>query len=413
MLKRLTTISAAGAALFLLSASAARAVDTVGGLGSAYEITMPGETLIDLTRGAQADGSYSTATVFWTGGNGQPCPSAFMLKFYRPDLSGTNLGFLDKRGPFDAQDGLIDVALSPPVDLLEGDYVAITELKGGACGGVALTTGGGNATDSFPGDSGNDDLTVCDPLSILIPQVIGVIARTTGTSDRGGVVLGAGSVAGAQGSNFKTSMQLVNPGLETIQGRLIFHPQGQPGTQNDPSLAYQIGPTQTLAFADVVAAIGTNGLGSIDVSVDSSYAPLVLTRIFNDGGAAGTTGFSEPMVRPGSDFVVDSGHSAWLVAPADFTKFRMNIGVRSLTEGASLTINVYNADGAFLGSAQKSYAADTFDLEPVASYLGALAPPANGLVEVVVTSGKAILAGITVDNISNDTAVQFGTRNHF
>jgi hypothetical protein len=51
--------------------------------------------------------------------------------------------------------------------------------------------------------------------------------------------------------------------------------------------------------------------------------------------------------------------------------------------------------------------------EAVANYLGALSPPANGLIEVQVTAGRAIVAGITVDNTTNDTALQFGTRNHF
>jgi hypothetical protein len=375
---------------------------------------MSGMTFIDLNRGATDSGDYSTATVFWEGGSGGACPGSFMLRFYRPLIDGITLLFLDERGPFTSENGLIDVNLSPAVSLLQGDLVAITELGADACGGVALTTGGGNATLSFPGDSGASDVTLCDqPLAVLVPQTIGVIARSTGTAVRGGVVLGAGSGQGAQNSNFRTSMQLANPGLETIQGRLIFHAQGRAGSPNDPSLAYSIGPAQTLAFADVVASIGVNGIGSVDVSVDSSYAPLVIARIFNDGGAAGTAGFSEPMVRPEDNFVINTNHSAWLIAPADFTKFRMNIGVRSLVEGASLTIRVFSADGTLLGSVVKNYPPDEFDLQSASVYLAPIALPANGLIQVQVTSGRAIVAGVTVDNISNDTSLQLGTRNHF
>ena len=399
---------------FVAAAGVARArIDSVGGLGSAFETTMSGMTFVDLNRGATDSGDYSTATVFWERGSGAACPGSFMLRFYRPLINGTTLLFLDERGPFTSTNGLIDVNLSPPVSLLQGDLVGITELGANTCGGVALITGGGNPTLSIPGDSGESDVTVCDTLAVLIPQTIGVIARSMGTTVRGGVVLGAGSGQGAQNSNFRTSMQMANPGLETIQGHLIFHAQGTAGSPNDPSLAYSIAPAHTLAFADVVAAIGVNGIGSIDVSVDSSYAPLVIARIFNDGGAAGTDGFSEPMVRPGDDFVIDTNQSAWLIAPADFTKFRMNIGVRSLAEGASLKIRVFAGDGTILGTVVKNYPPDEFDLQSASSYLAPIALPANGLIQVQVASGRAIVGGVTVDNITNDTSLQLGTRNHF
>ena len=417
MSRSFSTITALAAAVLVLSIAApVQAVDSTGGLGSTLGQTISGMTFIDLVRGATGSGTFSQATVIWENGPSLPSSACqFVLKFYRPDASGTKLHYLDETEPIDAASGgVTNVTLTSPVTLLKGDVVGITELGAGPCGGVSLATGGGNATLSFPGDSGTSDVTLCDqPGAEIIPQTFDVIVRTSGTTERAGVVLVGGSVQGAQGSNFKTSMQLVNPGTETIEGFLVFHRQGQPGSPNDPSSSYLIPPQQTVSYADAVATIGGNGVGSIDVMADSTYAPLVLTRIYNDAGSSGTTGVAEAMVRPGDNNVIETNQSAWLVAPADPAKFRMNVAVRSLLEGASLTILVFGPDGTPLGSTTKSYPPDEFDLESVGGYLGSLAPPANGLIEVQVTAGRAIVAGITVDNTTNDTALQLGTRNHF
>ncbi len=144
----------------------------------------------------------------------------------------------------------------------------------------------------------------------------------------------------------------------------------------------------------------------------SSYAPLVVTRIFNDGGAAGTAGFSEPMVRPGDEFIIEAPRTAFLVAPSDFTKSRMNIAVRALSEGATLEFKVIDSNGTFVGFDK--------DLRGGRIRPGLDDVPApgrtignNDTIQVKVTAGRAIVGGVSVDNKTNDTSLQLGTRTHF
>lgn len=413
---RASAISAAALLAFLALAatSAGQTVATVGGLGSSVEFSATSSTFIDLVRSATATGTYSSATVFW-GGASSSCSGSgsFMLKFYRKDGS-TALNFIAERGPFSAPGGLVDVTLSPPVSLNAGDVVGITELGSDNCGGVQMITGGAEQTLQFDGDSGTASISLCDQQdSHLLSQTIAVLVRGEGTLNRAGIVLGAGSVQGAAGSNFKTSMQLVNPGNQTIQFQLVFHPAGHAASANDPTKFVVVGPNQDVGYPDIVAAIGTNGLGSIDVLAKSSYAPLVVTRIFNDGGASGTAGFSEPMVRPGDEFIIESPRTAVLVAPNDFSEFRMNIAVRALSEGATLKFNLVDSNGTFITSSTKTYGADEFDLDPTSAIFPGIGIGINDTIVAQVTAGRAIIGGVVVDNKTNDTSLQLGTRTHF
>jgi len=397
--------------LSLARASAGAPVPTVGGLGSAVAYSATSSTFIDLVRSASATATYSSATVYW--GGGSSCSGSFMLKFYRKDGS-TNLNFIDERGPFSAPGGLADVTLSPPVALNAGDLVGITELGGDNCGAVQMILGGAEQTLQFDGDSGTASISLCDQQdSHLIPETIAVLVRGTGALNRAGIVLGVGSVQGAAGSNFKTSMQLVNPGSQTIDCDLVFHPAGRAASANDPVKGVEIGPGQDIGYPDIVATIGGSGLGSIDVLASSSYAPLVVTRIFNDGGAAGTAGFSEPMVRPGDEFIIESPRTAFLVAPSNFAKTRMNIAVRALSDGATLVFNVINSNGEFAGSATKTYQPDEFDLDSTTTLLPGVPIGNDFTIRVQVTAGKAIVGGVSVDNTTNDTSLQLATRTHF
>ena len=396
------------------SRTPAATVNVVGGLGSATVFSESDMTFVDISRSATGTDTYSTATVYWAGGSSN-CAGSFMLKFYHPDpATGESLTYLDERGPFNASPGLEEYNLSPAVSLSKGDLVGITELSSGDCGAVELLVGGGNETLAFIGDSGTSNITLCDQsLASLIPQSIGVLVRSTGTENRAGVVLGAGSAQGAAGSNFKTSMQLSDPGSVSIRGRLVFHALGQAGQSTDPSLPYTLNSGQVLSFPDIVSAIGGSGLGSIDVIADSSYAPLVVTRIFNDGGAAGTAGFSEPLVRLNDQYVINSGDSAFLLAPSDFSKFRMNVAIRSLADGATVELTVLSPNGPTIADITKTYPPDEFDLESTAQLFPGVSIPANALLRVRVSAGRAVVGGVTVDNTTNDTGLQLGTRTHF
>ncbi|MGH9443261.1 MAG: hypothetical protein ACRD16_13415, partial [Thermoanaerobaculia bacterium] len=128
---------------------------------------------------------------------------------------------------------------------------------------------------------------------------------------------------------------------------------------------------------------------------------------------AGTAGFSEPMVRPGDEFVIETNRSVVLVAPNDFSEFRMNIAVRALSEGATLSFKLTDSNGTFIASSTKTYGADEFDLDAASAIFPGIGLGNNDTVVVQVTAGRAIIGGVVVDNKTNDTSLQLGTRTHF
>jgi|GEM_PF-958312 len=142
----------------------------------------------------------------------------------------------------------------------------------------------------------------------------------------------AGSTRGLNNADFKTSLRL-GPASSSQGGKIIFHPAGQAGSENDPSITYRLENGGTVQYDDIVAAIGQSGIGSIDIISTlppaSSYPQLeelpVEVRVFNQTPTQTFGGF-ESAVQGADAF-----------RPADWSvhvpssRFRVNIGVRTIT----------------------------------------------------------------------------------
>jgi len=369
-------------------------------------------TLIDIDHPAPAAGNLTSATLLWSA-NSSPCSSSFKVKFFRPGGSHSRYTFVAQRGPFDSQAGLLTVPLDPPVAVQAGDVMAVVQLGPTTCGGVYLTPDAvGFHTLELDGDD-TDPITDCDPATALLSLTVSAQASGTAAETLGGIVPGVGSIHGAAGSNFKTAMQLTNAGSDAIQGHLVFHPMGQSASASDPSLAYSIPARGTLSFDDAVAALGASGLGSLDVMTSASYPPVVSTRVFNDGGAAGTAGFTEPMVRLDDTAVLQYGlgqQNSTFAAPSDPVRFRFNVGVRTLSAGASILAVVNDAAGLQRRVVTRSYGPNLFVQAGGSDFLNGYVLSANDSVDVVVTAGSAIVYAVSVDNVTNDTSFQLGDR---
>jgi hypothetical protein len=150
--------------------------------------------------------------------------------------------------------------------------------------------------------------------------------------------------------------------------------------------------------------MGQSGLGTLDVVPTSGPAPVVNARIYNDGGAAGTVGFSEAALRPQD--ALQTGETGILIAPSDLTRFRFNLGVRTLSSGVTATIEVWDAAGALVTTVQKQYP-KTFFLQAKASDFLGVDVPADASVEITVTAGSAVFYGSVVDNVTQDPSTQF------
>jgi streptogramin lyase len=213
-----------------------------------------------------------------------------------------------------------------------------------------------------------------------------------------------GSTPGANGTFFKTSVQLHNPGSAPIAGQIVFHASGTSGSSSDPALPYSLAPGQTQSIADLLPAMGRSGLGSADVEVTSGSPPVATARVFNDAGVAGTTGFTEESIRP--EDALSAGARGVLLLPPDLTAFRFNIGVRTLELGASIALTLRDAAGVVVATVPRVFPAVYHLQQPAAEFLTGSSPPAGGSVTVEIVSGSAIVYGATVDNITGDPSLQ-------
>jgi len=215
-----------------------------------------------------------------------------------------------------------------------------------------------------------------------------------------------GSVQGAFGSFFKTSVQLYNPKDVTISGKIVFHTVGVSGSASDPSLTYSLAPGKTQLYPDLLPAMGVaSGLGSADIVGDiNSPLPASLVRVFNDAGALGTTGLAEDQLA--EEEALQAGSTGVLLAPSDVTKFRLNVGVRTLAAGASVNIVVRDKDGVVVKSVSKSYEPTFFSQVTSAVLLDGFALTGGETLSFTVTSGSIFIYGSTTDNTTNDPSVQ-------
>ena len=213
-----------------------------------------------------------------------------------------------------------------------------------------------------------------------------------------------GSTPGNFGSFFKTSVQLVNPGTTATSGRIIFRPAGL-STQTG-SLTWSLGPGQIQTYDDIVGAMLKTGLGTLDVFVSQGGPiPVILTRIFDDAGEAGTSGFTEPFYRTAD---VPQNGSGFLIGPSDVARFRYNIGIRTLSDGVAVTATVRNANGTVAHVETNHYDDPVFLQTTAAAFLG-VSLKDDQSIQVAFTGGPVIVYGATVDNVTNDSSVQFMT----
>ncbi|HET7434431.1 MAG TPA: hypothetical protein VFN10_06915 [Thermoanaerobaculia bacterium] len=164
------------------------------------------------------------------------------------------------------------------------------------------------------------------------------------------VVPVAGSIRAADGSRFKTSLRLTLPpkpsDTHVVSGLIVFHPQGLPMSDNDPSVPYSLtyAPllAQTVYFDDVVGEMGLSGLGTLDIIPDQSsngVVPLVEARIVNDKNGY-INGDSVAVLKGSEAFPATIGR-IYRFPVFDQARARVNVGVRTYgPEGVLLGIDI-------------------------------------------------------------------------
>ncbi len=221
-----------------------------------------------------------------------------------------------------------------------------------------------------------------------------------------GVLPVAASAPGAGGSFFKTAVGLHNPNASPISGTLIFRRQAIPGSSADPTFSYTLAPYETLDYADLLGPMGQTGLGSLDLVATSGSIPLAAARIYNDGDPA-ATGALEDLMLPEEALL--PGQGGTLIAPADPLRYRFNIGVRTLSAGAAMTVTVRDRTGATRRSFSVAYPGDFFFQLSANGFLGLSLQPEDSI-RFVLSSGRAVVYGASGDNTTHDTAISIATR---
>ncbi|HEY4642399.1 MAG TPA: hypothetical protein VII75_13725 [Thermoanaerobaculia bacterium] len=365
--------------------------------GAILNSATPPFTLIDLSHPATANGTINYVSVGWGGGS---CTGGFKVKILRPAATNTLTTFTlaGERGPFTALAGRNRVQLTPPLDVQKGDLIAVTMLQTFAtCGSAKSWFNSGSTTMRLNGDVSSGSFNGF----YFRDQALG--ARGSDTAEvLEGVIAAAGSVQGANGSFFRTSLQIACPYGGQCTGTIAFHPAGTPFSPADQIIPYTVTGQNGTAYTDVVEHMGKSGLGTLDVISNDGFPPLVIARVYNDSGANGTSGFTEEMIRP-ADFL-RAGDVAILVTPLDTGAFRMNIGVRTLSNAANITIQY--ADGTVL---TKDFPANTFNQLTLAQF-GDPAPVPSQQIAIIVNSGELALYASTTDNKTNDSSARFAKR---
>jgi hypothetical protein len=362
--------------------------------------TLAPVTYVNLADYATADGTVNKASVYWSGS----CSGAFKLVFLRNQFSShSSFTVVATRGPFDASSGRNDVTLSPPVSLVNGDVIGVVQMHpSNTCGTVTVLDYGSN--DGFTLITVSD-LSVSGSLGASSNFSPGYrISAVAYASDPVLVrILPAAGAAQGATAFFRTAVQIYNSSLTPITGNFVFHPQGASAAPADPTLAINIPPHSERSYPDIVTQMGTSGLGSIDVVTNGGAQPIVTARIFSDAGAVGgTSGFSEEGVRPAD--ALNAFRPGLLITPDDPAHFRMNIGIRTLDSGATVTMGVFDGNGSFLGSKTTTLPANYFLQDSFAGFTSVANLPAAGLVRISIEyPGSAFIYSSTIDNRTSDS----------
>src|SRR5581483_3671656 len=192
-----------------------------------------------------------------------------------------------------------------------------------------------------------------------------------------------------------TSLQLSNPSDAAITGRLRFLPAsgGAAGT-----IGFSLPARATRTVADLSAAVGLSGPGTLDVVNLGGSLPIALARVVTGAGTSAMQLALEPARGPMG--VLHAGDRVSVAAPADGAG-TLRIGVRA-TGGKDLLLSytAYDAQGHFLAQGHTTITAGTNQETDLAAFTGRPAV-AGEILEISVDAGAGTIYGST---LSGDAA---------
>ncbi len=160
----------------------------------------------------------------------------------------------------------------------------------------------------------------------------------------------AAHVGGAAGTNWRTDLEVHNPGTTTASFTVELLERDSANTSPE-SASFTLGPGRSLRLADVLHGVfGFSGAAALRIR-PSSGTIMATSRTYNDvpGGTYGQ--FIPAVPRPGGE---PWGYRSRLIqlagSPSDAHGFRTNIGLLEVGGSTSdITVGLYTAEGVRLG----------------------------------------------------------------
>lgn len=201
-----------------------------------------------------------------------------------------------------------------------------------------------------------------------------------------------GSVEGAFGSRFTTSLQIANPFSFAISGRLVFRPAGT--SAETAAVPYALAPFESRQYSDFGGAIGIGGIGVVDIETAPGQVPETIARITSEG-SGGIVSIHVP--RAQSSDILPTGARGVLIAPADPLHTRLNIGVRTFGASATIEVTRFESSGMPIASVTWDVPAETFAQVPASELLGS-GPAGGEVISFEIRAGSALIYGAATEN---------------
>jgi hypothetical protein len=211
------------------------------------------------------------------------------------------------------------------------------------------------------------------------------------------------SITGLFGTTFKTAGQISNPYATVISGNVVLHPAGVQQSASDPALGYTLNPFETRTSSDVVASFGTTGVGWLEIIPATGGEPASFFRIDDGVGGSATV----PAVSDAN--VLVAGSRGVLVTPSDLSRFRWNIGIRTLSNGGTMTISIYDTATVLVRTVTRSFGSNYFAQFAAADLLGG-AIAANQTIVFSIDAGSAVIYGSSAANGGGGFTLQVAQR---
>ena len=220
----------------------------------------------------------------------------------------------------------------------------------------------------------------------------------------GSFIPAAAYAAGAQGSFFRTDLDLSNADAVAVGYELWWLPRGEDNSEPTVSATFNLGAGMSVRYANVLAEVfelEPDALGALAVMSTSQHL-LAMSRTYNrpGDGASGTYGQAMPAIMP--EELIRYGERRRILFGTEDAAMRTNIGCQNATDRAiPIDLELFDMEGSSLGTERMIL--PPLGNDQINRIFEGFAP-ISGYVEVSTPSslGAFYCYGSVLDNLSSD-----------